>query len=59
LDRDLGSIKMKIMAFQGKNNLKAYLEWKKKVVLIFCYHYYFEVKRVKLIVIMFTNYAII
>jgi len=25
-----GSIKMKIMAFQGKNNLEAYLEWKKK-----------------------------
>jgi len=50
---------MKIMAFQGKNNLEAYLEWKKKVVLIFCCHHYFEVKRVKLIVIMFTNHAII
>jgi hypothetical protein len=59
LDRDLGSIKMKIMAFQGKNNLKAYLEWKKKVVLIFYCHHYFEVKRVKLIIIIFTNYAII
>jgi hypothetical protein len=35
LDRELGSIKMKILAFQGKNNLEAYLEWKKKIELMF------------------------
>jgi hypothetical protein len=30
LDRDLGSIKLMSMAFQGKNNSEAYLEWKRK-----------------------------
>ncbi|GKV11028.1 hypothetical protein SLEP1_g22317 [Rubroshorea leprosula] len=30
-DHDLGSIKMKIPPFQGKNDLDVYLEWEKKV----------------------------
>ena len=34
-DKNLGNIKMKIPSFQGKNNLEAYLEWEKKVELIF------------------------
>ena len=43
-DKNLGNIKMKIPSFQGKNNLEAYLEWEKKV---------------KLVVIEFTEYVII
>jgi hypothetical protein len=30
-DGDVDSIKLKILSFQGKNNLKAYLEWEKKM----------------------------
>ena len=58
-DRNLGNIKMKIPLFQGKNDLKAYLEWEKKVELIFECHNYFEEKKVKHVIIEFTDYAII
>ena len=58
-DRNLGSIKMKIQSFQGKNNLEAFLEWKKKVELIFECHNYSKEKKVKLAVIEFIDYAII
>jgi hypothetical protein len=50
---------MKIPSFQGKIYLEAYLEWEKKVELIFECHNYFEEKKVKLTVIEFTDYAII
>jgi hypothetical protein len=58
-DGNLGNIKMKIPSFQRKNDPEAYLEWEKKVELIFECHNYFEEKKVKLAVIEFTNYAII
>ena len=58
-DRNLGNIKMKIPSFQGKNDPEAYLEWEKKVELIFECQNYFEEKKVKLAVIKFTDYAII
>uniref|UniRef100_A0A2N9I7E9 RNA-directed DNA polymerase n=1 Tax=Fagus sylvatica TaxID=28930 RepID=A0A2N9I7E9_FAGSY len=58
-DGDLGNIKMKIPSFQGKNDPEAYLEWEKKVELIFECHNYSEEKKVKLAVIEFTDYAII
>jgi hypothetical protein len=50
---------MKIPSFQGKNNPEVYLEWEKKVELIFECHNYSEEKRVKLAVIEFIDYAII
>ena len=58
-DRNLGNIKMKIPLFQGKNDLEAYLELEKNVELIFECHNYFEEKKVKHIIIEFTDYAII
>ena len=58
-NRNLGNIKMKIPSFQGKNNPKVYVEWEKKVELIFECHNYSEEEKVKLAVIEFTNYAII
>jgi hypothetical protein len=58
-DRNLGNIKMKIPSFQRKNDPEAYLEWEKKVELIFECHNYSEEKKVKLVVIEFTDYAII
>ena len=39
-DMDLGKIKVTILSFQGKSDLEAYLEWEKKVELIFDCHYY-------------------
>uniref|UniRef100_A0A2N9GY58 Retrotransposon gag domain-containing protein n=1 Tax=Fagus sylvatica TaxID=28930 RepID=A0A2N9GY58_FAGSY len=44
IDRNLGNIKMKIPSFQGKSDPKAYLEWEKKVELIFECHNYSEEK---------------
>ncbi|GKV11026.1 hypothetical protein SLEP1_g22315 [Rubroshorea leprosula] len=58
-DRDLGSIKMKIPLFQGKNDLDVYLEWEKKVELVFDCHNYSEEKNVKLAVVEFTDYTVV
>ncbi|KAH9686162.1 Endonuclease [Citrus sinensis] len=45
IDHDLGSIKLKIPSFQGKNDLDTYLEWEKKVELVFDCHNYSEEKK--------------
>jgi hypothetical protein len=58
-DRNLENIKMKVPSFQGKNDLEAYLEWEKKVELIFGWHNYSEEKKVKLAVIELADYVII
>ena len=50
---------MKIPSFQGKNDPEAYLEWEKKVELIFEYHNYSREKKAKLVVIEFIDYTII
>ena len=54
-----GSIKMKIPSFQGKNDPVAYLEWEKKIELVFDCHNYSKLKKVKLVAIEFSNYVII
>ena len=59
IDRNLGNFKMKIPSFQGKNDPEVCLEWEKKVEFIFECHNYFEEKKVKLVVIEFTDYALI
>jgi hypothetical protein len=59
IDRSLGSIKMKIPSFQGRTDPEVYLEWEKKIDLVFDCHNYSEEKKVKLAVIEFTDYAII
>ena len=46
---NLGNIKMKIPSFQGMNDPEAYLEWERKVELVFDCHNYFENKKVKLV----------
>ena len=56
-DGNLGSIKMKIPAFKGKRDPKAYLEWEKKVERVFECHNYTKEKKVKLAAVEFTNYA--
>jgi hypothetical protein len=59
MDGDLNTIKLKIPNFQGKNDPEAYLEWEKKVDWIFDCHSYFKQKKVKLLMIEFTEYALI
>ena len=58
-DSSLGSIKMKIPSFQGKNDPEAYLEWEKNMKRIFYCHNYSELKKVKLAAIEFFDYAIV
>lgn len=58
-DDDLKNIKMAILAFQGRSDPEAYLEWEKKVELVFECHNYSESKKVKLAAIEFSEYAII
>ena len=58
-DSNLGNIKIKIPSFQGKNDPEAYLEWKRKVELVFDCHNYSEKKKVKLAVIEFANFSIV
>ena len=56
-DNNLENIKMKIPSFQGKNDPEAYLEWERKVELVFDCHHYSENKKVKLAAIGFSDYA--
>ena len=58
-DDDLESIKVKIPSFQGKNEPEVYLEWEKRMEMVFDCHNYLEVKKVKLVAIEFTDYAIV
>ena len=39
-DNNLDSIKMKIPSFQGKNDPEIYLEWERKVEMVFYCHNY-------------------
>ena len=57
-DDGLSGIKMKILPFQGKSDPEAYFEWEKKMEFIFDCHNYSEAKKVKLVVIEFSDYAI-
>ncbi|XP_012841286.1 PREDICTED: uncharacterized protein LOC105961600 [Erythranthe guttata] len=44
-DDDLGSIKVTIPPFQGRNDPEAYLEWEKKIEMVFECHNYSENKK--------------
>jgi len=59
MDGDLDTFKLKIPNFQGKNDPEAYLEWEKRVDCIFDCHSYSEKRKVKLVIIEFTEYALI
>jgi hypothetical protein len=58
VDRNIGSIKMKIPSFQGKNDSESNLEWEKKIELIFYHQNYSEEKKVKLAIIKFNDYLV-
>jgi hypothetical protein len=59
VDQNLGSIKLKIPAFKGKTDLESYLDWEKKIEMIFDIHRYYEEKTVKLAVVEFTDYTMV
>ena len=59
VDRNLGSIKLRIPTFLGKTDPEAYLEWEKRVDLIFDCHNFSEEKKVKLVVTQFSEYTIV
>ncbi|PKI54082.1 hypothetical protein CRG98_025525 [Punica granatum] len=58
-DNNLGSIKMRIPLFQAKSDPEAYLEWEKNVEFVFDCYSYSELKKVKLVAIEFSDYAIV
>lgn len=58
VDQNIGSIKMKIPPFQGKNESKLYVEWKKMMEHIFEWHNYIEMKNIKFVVIEFIDYEL-
>ena len=50
---------MRVPSFQGRNDPEAYLEWERKMELIFDCHNYSKEKKVELTVVEFTDYAIV
>ena len=50
---------MKVLSFQGKSDPEAYLEWEKKMELMFDCHHYSKAQKVKIAIIEFTDYAVI
>jgi hypothetical protein len=55
----IGNIKMKLFIFKKKMIQKLTWNERKKMELIFDYHNYLEERKIKLVVIEFTNYNII
>ena len=49
---------MKVPSFQGKSDLEAYLEWEKKMEIVFDCCLYSKEQKVKIAVIEFTDYAV-
>ncbi|XP_065866582.1 uncharacterized protein [Euphorbia lathyris] len=58
-DRGLGNVKLKIPSFNGKDDPESYLEWEKRIELLFDCHNYSEEKKVRAAVIEFTDYALV
>ena len=56
--RHLGGVKLKLPQFQGGSDPEAYLEWEKRVELIFDCHQYNEITKVRIAVTQFTEYTI-
>ncbi|XP_040942305.1 uncharacterized protein [Gossypium hirsutum] len=59
VDDDLKGIKLSIPPFYGKSDPEAYLEWERKIEVIFECHNYSESKKVKLAAIEFSDYAMV
>lgn len=58
VDNGLGGLKLKIPTFDGKNDPDAFLEWERKIELVFDCQNFSELKMVRLAATEFTGYAI-
>ncbi|KAK7338257.1 hypothetical protein VNO77_18861 [Canavalia gladiata] len=56
-DNNLGSTKLSLPLFQGKNEPETYLEWERKAEHMFNCHNYSEEKKVRLASFSFIDYA--
>ncbi|XP_071924849.1 uncharacterized protein [Coffea arabica] len=56
-DDTIKGVKLKIPLFQGKSDPEAYLEWERKIELVYECHTYTEEQKVKLAAVEFTDYA--
>ncbi|XP_057719736.1 uncharacterized protein LOC130934169 [Arachis stenosperma] len=59
VDNNLNAIKMRIPEFKGRSDPAAYLEWERKVELLFQCHNYSDVKKVRLAAVEFSDYALV
>ncbi|XP_072064386.1 uncharacterized protein [Arachis hypogaea] len=59
VDSNLNAIKMRIPEFKGRSDPEAYLEWERKVELLFQCHNYSDVKKVRLAAVEFSDYALV
>ncbi|XP_058002312.1 uncharacterized protein LOC110669705 [Hevea brasiliensis] len=59
VDANVGSIKLKIPPFHGKEDVEAYIEWERQIDMIFECHNYSEEKKVKLAAVEFKDYALV
>ena len=57
IDRNVGSIKLKLSKFYGKTNPEQYIEWEKMVELVFTYHNFSDKKKVLLCIAQFKQYT--
>ncbi|KAG7572474.1 Zinc finger CCHC-type superfamily [Arabidopsis suecica] len=53
-----GGVKLRIPPFHGKNDPDAYLEWEKKIELLFNCKHYTEINRVRVAATEFHDYAL-
>lgn len=54
----MNGFKLKIPPFHGRNDHDAYLEWEKKIELVFDCQHYSEYNKVRVVAIEFYDYAI-
>ncbi|KAF7800704.1 Transposon Ty3-I Gag-Pol polyprotein [Senna tora] len=59
VDRNTGSTKLSIPPFHGKSDSDVYIEWERKIELVFDCQNYSGEKKVKLATVAFTDYAIV
>ena len=56
-NESIKGVKLNIPSFQGKSDPETYLEWKRKIELVFECNNYSEEQKVKLAAVEFTDYA--
>ncbi|XP_013639715.1 PREDICTED: uncharacterized protein LOC106344979 [Brassica oleracea var. oleracea] len=57
-DNGLGGLKLKIPSFEGKNDQNAFLEWERKIELVFDCQNFTDLRKVRLAASEFSGYAI-